>query len=365
MKTKSLLLTILIATTLSCEKKENHLPVIRSITTDPVTVEGSMGDEYILDQGQEITITCNATDEDNDNLTYTWTSNKGTFPNGSTGNSVKWTTPVFETQTSDNSMQSVTVIVTVGDGKDKVEDVYAVLVYKCCYKGALPVISELPVISDIASSSVTVTCNIESDNNNEITARGVCYNTTGDPTINDNVKTSGTGTEPFSVTLTNLLSNTEYYLRAYAKNSSGIAYSNESSFKTTSLGSYSFTLGGTKYSGNETSSCQKVVYGEKYFVPTCKFKNKVEIVDDTYGIIIYNIPASGSVSLTPGSDADFCNGAVTFAITNVANVFDSYYNLNGTLTRVSNNSITINAQIKSVENVEKSFEAKISWSCSN
>lgn len=72
--------------------------------------------------------------------------------------------------------------------------------------------------------------NIASDGGGEITAKGVCWGTTANPTIDDNKTSDGTGTGVFTSTLTNLASNTTYYARAYATNTAGTAYGNEESF---------------------------------------------------------------------------------------------------------------------------------------
>jgi uncharacterized protein (TIGR02145 family) len=60
-----------------------------------------------------------------------------------------------------------------------------------------------------------------------VTDRGVCWNTTGAPTTDDNHTSDGTGEGIFSSTLTDLTIGTTYYVRAYAVNSIGTAYGNE------------------------------------------------------------------------------------------------------------------------------------------
>ena len=58
-----------------------------------------------------------------------------------------------------------------------------------------------------------------------IIARGVCWNTSPDPTIALLTKTiDGTGTGMFTSTISGLTANTIYYVRAYATNSVGTAY---------------------------------------------------------------------------------------------------------------------------------------------
>ena len=60
-----------------------------------------------------------------------------------------------------------------------------------------------------------------------VTERGICWNTTGTPTINSYTRNCGSGAGSFNATITGLSPNTRYYVRAYAKNSSGITYSSQ------------------------------------------------------------------------------------------------------------------------------------------
>jgi starch-binding outer membrane protein SusE/F len=68
-----------------------------------------------------------------------------------------------------------------------------------------------------------------------ITEKGVCYNTSPNPTV-DNNKVAYTGdakTATFVVTLTGLNYTTKYYARAYAMTEGGVIYGEETSFTTT------------------------------------------------------------------------------------------------------------------------------------
>ena len=71
------------------------------------------------------------------------------------------------------------------------------------------------------------------DGGASVTARGVVWNTSQNPTIALSTKTiDGTGTGNFSSAISGLTPNTTYYLRAYATNSAGTAYGNEITFTT-------------------------------------------------------------------------------------------------------------------------------------
>ena len=100
-----------------------------------------------------------------------------------------------------------------------------------------------PTLADVATykphwtSSTTASTGgyIADDGGAEITARGVCWNTTGTPTITDSKTSDGTGDGAFSSTMTGLSYGTVYYVRAYGTNSAGTAYGSEMTFRTITL----------------------------------------------------------------------------------------------------------------------------------
>lgn len=87
-------------------------------------------------------------------------------------------------------------------------------------------------ITGITASSAVSGGNVESDGGDNITARGVCWATTQNPTVSNSHTTDGTGTSEFVSTITGLTNNVTYYVRAYATNSNGTAYGEERSFTT-------------------------------------------------------------------------------------------------------------------------------------
>lgn len=91
-------------------------------------------------------------------------------------------------------------------------------------------------ISAIASTSASSGGNITNDGGAPITARGVCWSITTNPTTNDSKTSNGTGTGTFTSSLTGLISGTTYYVRAYATNSIGTAYGTQLSFIAISIG---------------------------------------------------------------------------------------------------------------------------------
>lgn len=104
-----------------------------------------------------------------------------------------------------------------------------------------PLVIQLPSVTTSAMSDITKTTAISGgvisdDGNGNIEARGVCWNTTGNPQTTDDKTNEGTGTGNFSSTLTGLEVNTTYFVRAYATNSAGTAYGQEVSFTTNDIG---------------------------------------------------------------------------------------------------------------------------------
>jgi uncharacterized protein (TIGR02145 family) len=87
-------------------------------------------------------------------------------------------------------------------------------------------------VTDITETTATTAGNVTFDGNADITARGVCWGTSQDPTQDDNVLASGEGTGVFTCILTGLTQGTTYYVRAYATNSAGTSYGDLVSFKT-------------------------------------------------------------------------------------------------------------------------------------
>jgi N-acetylneuraminic acid mutarotase len=96
----------------------------------------------------------------------------------------------------------------------------------------LPILTTTDVIS-ITSTSAVSGGNITDAGGDEITAEGVCWGTTADPTISNNKTHNISATGNFISILSGLNPNTTYYIRAYAFNKSGAAYGNQLSFTTT------------------------------------------------------------------------------------------------------------------------------------
>lgn len=101
-----------------------------------------------------------------------------------------------------------------------------------------PVMPATLTTSGVTSVTSTVAVSggtIISDGGAPISAKGVCWAITADPTTSDNKTNDGIGTTSFISTITGLSEETTYHVRAYAINSAGTAYGDDKSFTTEQL----------------------------------------------------------------------------------------------------------------------------------
>lgn len=103
-----------------------------------------------------------------------------------------------------------------------------------CSKPTPPEVTTTPV-SSITYTTASTGGTVSGDGGAEVTARGVCWNTSANPTISNSKTSDGKGTGPFTSNLTQLTPGTPYYLRAYATNEAGTGYGNEIMFTTTAI----------------------------------------------------------------------------------------------------------------------------------
>ena len=145
----------------------------------------------------------------------------------------------------------------------------------------LPIsIQTIPTVSTSSMTNITPYTatsggNVTIDGGATVTARGVCWSTSQNPTLGNSYTIDGTGIGPFISTITGLTKNTLYYVRAYATNSVGTAYGNEESF-TTSLtfaigdnygGGVIFYLDGTGLNGLISSTSDQSTGGIPWGCP--------------------------------------------------------------------------------------------------
>ncbi len=129
---------------------------------------------------------------------------------------------------SPNNIYYVRAYATTSDGTTYGNELLFSTIYS-------PLVTTLPLY-DIKGNSARASGAIINNGGDNITSKGFCWSTNPNPSISDNFTTS------FDATMTGLISETTYYVRAYATNSSGTSYGNTISFN-------SGKLIGTLYAG--------------------------------------------------------------------------------------------------------------------
>jgi uncharacterized protein (TIGR02145 family) len=120
-----------------------------------------------------------------------------------------------------------------------------------------------PLLTTTAITAITTTTatsggTIQDEGVSAITAKGVCWATTQNPTTANNKTTNGIDTASFISSLTELLGSTTYYVRAYVTNSAGTAYGNELMFNTNGPG--------TPITDNDGNTYNTVWIGGKFWM---------------------------------------------------------------------------------------------------
>ncbi|MFA6981042.1 MAG: FG-GAP-like repeat-containing protein [Ignavibacteriaceae bacterium] len=85
-------------------------------------------------------------------------------------------------------------------------------------------------ITNVHSTTGTSGGNITDGGGSSVTARGVCWSTSENPTTSNAHTADGSGTGTFTSSITGLTPLTTYYVRAYATNTSGTGYGEQKSF---------------------------------------------------------------------------------------------------------------------------------------
>lgn len=124
-------------------------------------------------------------------------------------------------------------------------------------------------ISAITQSTATGGGNVTFDGNSTILGRGICWSSVNQvPTKTDTLTGDGTGTGTYTSSLSNLVADRKYYVRAYATNSIGTAYGDVVTFNT----------------------------GKQVVLPTVTTANATNITDST-AITGGNITSTGNATL--------------------------------------------------------------------
>ena len=148
-------------------------------------------------------------------------------------------------------------------------------------------------VTNIHSTTATCGGNVTSDGGTGVTVRGVCWNTTGNPTLSNSSTQDGSGTGSFTSYIAGLKRNTRYYVRAYATNLIGTAYGNQQTFTT------------LRFSYMDQETTDTVISPEKQSIPAEQSTLK-----------LYPNPCTNTLT-------------IEFDLSENSNVSLSVYNLNG------------------------------------
>ena len=99
---------------------------------------------------------------------------------------------------------------------------------------SLPTVTTMAV-SGVLSTQATSGGNVTSSGGGSVTARGVAYGTSQNPTTFGLTTVNGSGTGVFTSSIAGLSPTTLYYVRAYATTSAGTAYGSQVSFTTSAV----------------------------------------------------------------------------------------------------------------------------------
>ncbi len=182
-------------------------------------------------------------------------------------------------------------------------------------------------VTNITANSASCGGNVTDDGNGTVTARGICWSETHNPTINNiysEETNNGTGTGSFTSQLTNLKENTTYYVRAYATNEKGTIYGEEKSFTTLDkYNGYAYVdLGlpsGLKWATCNVGANNPEDYGNYYAWGETTTKAEYTSGNSlTYGLSISELQSQGIIdgdhNLTPSHDAATANWGGTWRL---------------------------------------------------
>jgi len=135
-------------------------------------------------------------------------------------------------------------------------------------------------ITDITEISAVGGGNVTSEGISLVTARGVCWSTTENPTVLGDHTEDGSGTGSYSSNISGLMPSTPYYVRAYATNSAGTSYGDQVSFTTLEGGG-----SGESCPGIPSVSYEGKVYHTILIGDQCWFKENLNVGSQINGAI--------------------------------------------------------------------------------
>lgn len=140
-----------------------------------------------------------------------------------TGTATAWTTTKTATYTySTEGAKNITLEVKDSQGNIGTSS-KAIVINNTLFS---PMVSTA-IASNITGSTFTIGGSVIANGASSVTAYGVCWATTQNPTIAASKTTDGTGLGSFTSSISGLIAGTTYYVRAYATNSTTTSYGNQ------------------------------------------------------------------------------------------------------------------------------------------
>jgi hypothetical protein len=109
-----------------------------------------------------------------------------------------------------------------------------ILVQSCKEKHTPPVL-KTTAVTIISYTTATSGGEVTNDGGDPVISRGICWNTSADPTTSNSKTTESGGLGTFTSNITSLTPNTTYYVRAYGTNTEGTGYGESITFNTLQL----------------------------------------------------------------------------------------------------------------------------------
>lgn len=207
----------------------------------------------------------------------------------------------------------------------------------------------LPLVTTTVVTNITMNAaqsggTITNDGGSSITARGVCWSESSNPTILDAHTSDGTGMGTYSSSLSDLSPGTLYFVRAYATNNQGTTYGNEVNFTTNSVATPSVTTNPATFvndtfailNGNVTSDGGAPVTDRGFYYGTSQNPQTTGTqISEGNGIGVYSSPPSNN--LTRGTTYYF----VAYATNSAGTAYGNELSFTTTLSDITGYSGTL------------------------
>ncbi|MFP4469285.1 MAG: hypothetical protein ACLFPE_01295 [Bacteroidales bacterium] len=164
----------------------------------------------------------------------------------------------------------------------------------------------IDAILAITHHSATCSASVTDNGGTTVTSRGFCWSTSPEPTINNHVTTTGQGMGNYIGNLTELTPGTEYYVRAWAANIAGTAYSEETLVFMSSCAAL-YVPG--EYQGWDPSAAPVIydfdndsIYTGYIFFPPAVSREFKFTSAPNWDYMVYGSGGAGLLSIDPGAD---------------------------------------------------------------